>query len=208
MFWLRPGTFCPQVSCHHCLQHPGGVERNLHVTKVSWSCTGAVLACAYGRCVCVVSRLVVVMANIPTLIPRVDDGDWSTEMAHVCTWNLLSPKLRTKQADVVIDVPAAVTALSCHPKHASLLAGRPQRLLTCSRLTTTDTCVCVCVGGLYSGRVVVWDTGHPNDPVVAQTGMSADSHREPVYEVSLQGSSINSTAEIRRPVCDMFKSNQ
>lgn len=47
------GTFFPQVSCHHRLQHPGGLERNLHVTKVSWSCTGAVLACAYGRCVCV-----------------------------------------------------------------------------------------------------------------------------------------------------------
>lgn len=52
-FWFEPrrGPFCLQVSCHHSLQHPGGVERNLHVTKVSWSCTGAVLACAYGRCV-------------------------------------------------------------------------------------------------------------------------------------------------------------
>lgn len=50
---LLVGTFCPQVSCHHSLHHPGGLERNLHVTKVSWSCTGAVLACAYGRCVCV-----------------------------------------------------------------------------------------------------------------------------------------------------------
>lgn len=44
-------------------------------------------------------------------------------MAHVCTWNLLSPKLKANQADVVIEVPAAVTALSCHPKHAALLAG-------------------------------------------------------------------------------------
>ncbi|XP_003965149.2 cytoplasmic dynein 2 intermediate chain 2 [Takifugu rubripes] len=134
--WKDPSNL---VSCHHSLQHPGGVERNLHVTKVSWSCTGAVLACAYGR---------------------MDDGDWSTEPSHVCTWNLFSRKLKPKQADVVIDVPTAVTALCCHPRQASVIAG-----------------------GLYSGRVVVWDTNQTDDPVLAQTGISADSHREPVCEV-------------------------
>lgn len=40
-------------------------------------------------------------------------------------------------------------------------------------------------GGLYSGNVVVWDTSQTEDPVLVQTGMSADSHREPVYQVSL-----------------------
>ena len=47
--------------------------------------------------------------------------------------------------------------------------------------------MCVCVvsaGGLYSGEVVVWDTSRSQDPVLVQTGMSADSHREPVYQVS------------------------
>ncbi|CAF90369.1 unnamed protein product, partial [Tetraodon nigroviridis] len=134
--WSDPSHL---VSLRHCLQHPAGVQRSLQVTKVSWSCTGAVLACAYGR---------------------IDDGDWSTEAAHVCTWNLLSPKLQPGRAEAVIDVPAAVSALSCHPTHAALLAG-----------------------GLYSGRVVVWDTGRTDEPVLAQTGISAEGHREPVCEV-------------------------
>lgn len=32
----------------HSLQHPGAKEKGLHVTSVSWSCTGSVIACAYG----------------------------------------------------------------------------------------------------------------------------------------------------------------
>ncbi|XP_068430365.1 cytoplasmic dynein 2 intermediate chain 2 [Clinocottus analis] len=128
------------VSCLHCLQHPGAQESGLHVTGVSWSCTGAVIACAYGR---------------------IDDGDWSTERSCVCTWNLDRRSLNPKQADVVIDVPTAVTALCCHPDQPALIAG-----------------------GLFSGEVVVWDTSRTQDPVLVQTGMSADGHREPVYQVA------------------------
>lgn len=46
--------------------------------------------------------------------------------------------------------------------------------------------VLICVaftGGLYSGEVVVWDTSRTQDPILAQTGMSPDTHREPVYQV-------------------------
>ncbi|XP_044029224.1 WD repeat-containing protein 34 [Siniperca chuatsi] len=128
------------VSCLHCFQHPSAQERGLHVTSVSWSCTGSVIACAYGR---------------------IDDGDWSTERSCVCTWNLDRRGLNPKQADLVIDVPTAVTALCCHPSEPALIAG-----------------------GLYSGEVVIWDTSRTRDPVLVQTGMSVDSHREPVYEVA------------------------
>ncbi|XP_073334703.1 cytoplasmic dynein 2 intermediate chain 2 [Pagrus major] len=128
------------VSCLHRLQHPSALERGLHVTSVSWSCTGAVIACAYGR---------------------IDDGDWSTERSYVCTWNLDRRGLNPKQADLVIDAPTAVTALSCHPNQPALIAG-----------------------GLYSGEVVVWDTSQTQDPILVQSGMSADSHREPVYQVA------------------------
>ncbi|KAL7376626.1 hypothetical protein ABVT39_012232 [Epinephelus coioides] len=128
------------VSCLHCLQHPSAQERGLHVTAVSWSCTGSVIACAYGR---------------------IDDGDWSTERSCVCTWNLDRRNLNPKQADLVIDVPTAVTALCCHPNQPALIAG-----------------------GLYSGEVVVWDISRTQDLVLVQTGMSADSHREPVYQVA------------------------
>lgn len=53
-----------------------------------------------------------------------------------------------------------MTAVCCHPNRPALIAG-----------------------GLYTGEVLVWDTSRDQDPVLAQTGMSADSHREPVYQV-------------------------
>ncbi|XP_057689191.1 WD repeat-containing protein 34 isoform X1 [Corythoichthys intestinalis] len=129
-----------KVLCLHQLQHPRALERDLHVTSVSWSCTGAVIACAYGR-----------MA----------EGDWSNDKSYVCTWNLDHSGLKPKQADLVIDVPTAVTSLCCHPKHPALMAG-----------------------GLFTGEVVIWDTRQSTDPVLAQTGMSADSHRELVCQVT------------------------
>lgn len=91
-----------RVSFLHCLQHPPAQERGLHVTSVSWSCTGSVVACAYGR---------------------IDDGSWSTERSYVCMWNLNRHGLNPKQANLVIDVPAAVTALCCHPNQPALIAG-------------------------------------------------------------------------------------
>ncbi|XP_068190095.1 cytoplasmic dynein 2 intermediate chain 2 isoform X2 [Antennarius striatus] len=128
------------VSCVHRLHHAGAVERGLHVTAVSWSCTGSVIVSAYGR---------------------MDDGDWSTHSSHVCLWNLESRRLDPQQADLVINVTAAITAVCCHPHLPALIAG-----------------------GLHSGEVVVWDTRRTQDPLLAQTGMSADSHREPVYQVA------------------------
>uniref|UniRef100_A0A3B3ZH85 Uncharacterized protein n=1 Tax=Periophthalmus magnuspinnatus TaxID=409849 RepID=A0A3B3ZH85_9GOBI len=128
------------VSCLHCLEHPSAKERDLHVTCVSWNCTGAVISCGFGR---------------------IDNGDWSTEKSFVCTWNLNRKGLSPTHADLVIEVPTAVTALCCHPDQPALIAG-----------------------GLYSGEVVVWDTSRTQDTVLAQTGISADSHREPIYKVS------------------------
>ncbi|XP_040013072.1 WD repeat-containing protein 34 [Xiphias gladius] len=139
-FQVNWGDHSQPVSCLHCLQHPIAKEKGLHVTSVSWSCTGSVIACAYGR---------------------IDYGYWSNEGSYVCTWNLDRRVLSPKQSDLVIDVPTAVTALCCHPNRPALIAG-----------------------GLYSGEVVVWDTSQTQDPVLALTGMSADSHREPVYQVS------------------------
>ncbi|KAM9518665.1 cytoplasmic dynein 2 intermediate chain 2 isoform 1-T1 [Salvelinus alpinus] len=128
------------VSCIHCLQHPSAQEKGLQVTSISWSCTGSVIACAFGR---------------------VDDGDWSTEKSCVCTWNLDRRGLNPKRPDMVIDVARPVMSLSFHPSQPSLIAG-----------------------GLYSGEVVVWDTNRTQDLILAQTGMSTDTHREPVYQVA------------------------
>ncbi|XP_029371446.1 cytoplasmic dynein 2 intermediate chain 2 isoform X2 [Echeneis naucrates] len=139
-FQANWGDHSQLVSCLHRLQHPIAQERDLHVTSVSWTCTGSVIACAYGR---------------------IDEGHWGTERSYLCTWNLNSQSLRPRQADLVIDVHTAITVLSCHPEKPALIAG-----------------------GLYSGEVVIWDTSRTQDPVLALTGMSADSHREPIYQVA------------------------
>ncbi|XP_056289084.1 WD repeat-containing protein 34 [Pseudoliparis swirei] len=83
------------VSCLHRLQHPSAQESGLHVTSLSWTCTGSVVACAYGR---------------------TDGGDWTTQSSWVCLWNLDRRSLNPQQADRVLEVPTAVTALCCHPK--------------------------------------------------------------------------------------------
>lgn len=42
---------------------------------------------------------------------------------------------------------------------------------------------CLSAGGLYNGEVMVWDTSRTQDPVLAQTGLCAEGHREPVFQV-------------------------
>lgn len=38
-------------------------------------------------------------------------------------------------------------------------------------------------GGLYSGEVLVWDAGRPEDPLLWRTGLTDDTHTDPVYQV-------------------------
>ncbi|XP_075295181.1 cytoplasmic dynein 2 intermediate chain 2 isoform X1 [Opisthocomus hoazin] len=92
---------------------------------------------------------------------RLDDGDWSTEKSYVCTWNLDRRGLNPQCPDLVVDVPSSVMCLAFHPSQPSLIAG-----------------------GLFSGELVVWDTSRTEDPVVWRTGMTDDTHTDPVYQVN------------------------
>lgn len=38
-------------------------------------------------------------------------------------------------------------------------------------------------GGLYNGEVLVWNCSKTDDPLIARSGISEDTHREPVYQV-------------------------
>ncbi|NXP26086.1 WDR34 protein, partial [Scytalopus superciliaris] len=91
---------------------------------------------------------------------RLDDGDWSTEKSYVCTWNLDRRGLNPQHPDLVVDVPSSVMCLAFHPSQPSLIAG-----------------------GLFSGELVVWDTSRTEDPVIWRTGMTDDTHTDPVYQV-------------------------
>ncbi|NXU50455.1 WDR34 protein, partial [Turnix velox] len=91
---------------------------------------------------------------------RLDDGDWSTEKSYVCTWNLDRRGLNPQRPDLVVDVPSCVMCLAFHPSQPSLIAG-----------------------GLFSGELVVWDTSRTEDPVLWRTGMTDDTHTDPVYQV-------------------------
>ncbi|NXA08163.1 WDR34 protein, partial [Sapayoa aenigma] len=91
---------------------------------------------------------------------RLDDGDWSTEKSYVCTWNLDRRGLNPQRPDLVVDVPSSVMCLAFHPSQPSLIAG-----------------------GLFSGELVVWDTSRTEDPVIWRTGMTDDTHTDPVYQV-------------------------
>ncbi|NXY56305.1 WDR34 protein, partial [Callaeas wilsoni] len=92
---------------------------------------------------------------------RLDDGDWSTEKSYVCTWNLDRRRLNPQHPDLVVDVPSSVMCLAFHPSQPSLIAG-----------------------GLFSGELVVWDTSRTEDPVIWRTGMTDDTHTDPVYQVN------------------------
>ncbi|NXP81825.1 WDR34 protein, partial [Ramphastos sulfuratus] len=92
---------------------------------------------------------------------HLDDGDWSTAKSYVCTWNLDRRGLNPQRPDLVMDIPSSVMCLAFHPSQPSLLAG-----------------------GLFSGELVVWDTSRTEDPVVWRTGMTDDTHTDPVCQVS------------------------
>ncbi|XP_067826053.1 WD repeat-containing protein 34 [Heptranchias perlo] len=91
---------------------------------------------------------------------RLEDGDWSSEKSYVCTWNLDRRGLNPKRPNTVIDVSSAVMCLAFHPVEPSLIAG-----------------------GLYNGEVLIWNSSKTDDPLIARSGMSEDTHHEPVYQV-------------------------
>ncbi|XP_001507371.3 cytoplasmic dynein 2 intermediate chain 2 [Ornithorhynchus anatinus] len=92
---------------------------------------------------------------------RLSDGDWSTEKSFVCTWNLDRRELNPNQPSAAVEVASAVMSLAFHPSQPSHIAG-----------------------GLYNGEVLVWDTSQPEDTLLWRTGLTDDTHTDPVYQVA------------------------
>lgn len=74
----------------------------LQVTGLSWNCTGAVVAAAFGR---------------------FDHEDWCTHRSTLCTWNLDRRGLVEDKPDIVIDVPSCLMCIACHPKKPAWIVG-------------------------------------------------------------------------------------
>ncbi|EPY83299.1 WD repeat domain 34 [Camelus ferus] len=103
---------------------------------------------------------------------RLDDGDWSTLKSFVCAWNLDRRGLNPQQPSAVVEVPSAVMCLAFHPTQPSHVAG-----------------------GLYSGEVLVWDISRPEDPLLWRTGLTDDTHTDPVYQALAIPSLLQSCSE-------------
>ncbi|XP_013364863.1 PREDICTED: WD repeat-containing protein 34 isoform X6 [Chinchilla lanigera] len=102
---------------------------------------------------------------------RLDDGDWSTLRSYVCAWNLDRRGLHPRQPWAVVEVPSATMCLAFHPTQPSQIAG-----------------------GLYSGEVLLWDLGRPEDPLLWRTGLTEDSHADPVCQPPRGETEVGATA--------------
>lgn len=58
-----------------------------------------------------------------------------------------------------------------------------------------DGCFLSLSGGLFSGEVLVWDTSRLEDPLVWRTGMTDDTHTDPVYQVRVGKSKVAALGE-------------
>lgn len=70
----------------------------------------------------------------------------------------------------------------------SWLSGREGRCLArklgCGAWVSSGRGLLGPTGGLYSGEVLVWDMSRPEDPLLWRTGLTDDTHTDPVYQVS------------------------
>eukprot|EP00747_Dinoflagellata_sp_TGD_P164436 gnl/TRDRNA2_/TRDRNA2_184374_c0_seq1.p1 gnl/TRDRNA2_/TRDRNA2_184374_c0~~gnl/TRDRNA2_/TRDRNA2_184374_c0_seq1.p1 ORF type:complete len:595 (+),score=111.72 gnl/TRDRNA2_/TRDRNA2_184374_c0_seq1:78-1862(+) len=84
----------------HQVRQEGIVD--LEITSVAWNCTGAMLACSYGR--------------LSTL-------GWCDISAAVCIWNIFRPQMVSGEADTLIRIQGFVNCLAFHPTQPAVLAG-------------------------------------------------------------------------------------
>nr|XP_042130926.1 cytoplasmic dynein 2 intermediate chain 2 isoform X3 [Peromyscus maniculatus bairdii] len=126
--------------------------------------------------------------------PQQTAGRWGLEHAQVlCVY--LEPGPPGPEPPAAISSGGGVQR--CHvpglPPHAALTHCRKSSA-EAFVLTTWHGGVAGCgradaqtlltlTGGLYSGEVLVWDTSRPEDPLLWRTGLTDDTHTDPVYQV-------------------------
>lgn len=95
------------VACEHVLRHVGGLAESApdSVTAVSWNCTGAIVAAAYG------------------VLDGADGRDWAARKSVLCAWATTRRSLNPAKADTIVELQDSAACLAFHPEEPTLLAG-------------------------------------------------------------------------------------
>ncbi|KAJ1638153.1 WD40-repeat-containing domain protein [Pavlovales sp. CCMP2436] len=95
------------VVCELSLRHIGGLALSAPdgVTAVSWNCTGAIVAAAYG------------------VLDSAEGSNWAAHKSVLCAWSTTRRSLNPSKADAVIELADSVACLAFHPEEPTLLAG-------------------------------------------------------------------------------------
>lgn len=97
-------------------------------------------------------------------------------ICHTFGWGLLVPKLGSHSLATREVIPSSVAVTA----PAAPCVARLYALLPCRCFIG----IFVLPGGLFSGELVVWDTSRTEDPVIWRTGLTDDTHTDPVYQVT------------------------
>ncbi|XP_030842172.1 WD repeat-containing protein 34 isoform X1 [Strongylocentrotus purpuratus] len=92
---------------------------------------------------------------------RMDHQDWCTHKGSLCTWNVDRGKVSPTKADSAIDTSSCLMCVTFHPTIPALIAG-----------------------GTFNGEVMIWDLSKDDDNLIAASGISDDTHREPVTQIT------------------------
>lgn len=92
---------------------------------------------------------------------KFDHDDWCTHKSVVCTWNLDRRSLEPQKPDVTIELPTCIMCTVFHPTLPSILAV-----------------------GTFTGEIRLFNTGWEGDPLIAQSGFTELSHKEPIAQLS------------------------
>nr|XP_054766400.1 cytoplasmic dynein 2 intermediate chain 2-like [Lytechinus pictus] len=92
---------------------------------------------------------------------RMDHQDWCTHKGSLCTWNVDRGKVCPTKADSSIDTTSCLMCVTFHPTLPALVAG-----------------------GTFNGEVMIWDLSKDDENLIATSGISDDTHREPVTQIT------------------------
>eukprot|EP01116_Phalansterium_solitarium_P014006 TRINITY_DN31494_c0_g1_i1.p1 TRINITY_DN31494_c0_g1~~TRINITY_DN31494_c0_g1_i1.p1 ORF type:complete len:553 (-),score=150.15 TRINITY_DN31494_c0_g1_i1:65-1723(-) len=91
---------------------------------------------------------------------RFDHDGWCVHAGILCTWNVFRRSLVPNKPDFTAETTNCLMTAEFHPREPSIVAG-----------------------GTFNGRLHIWDVAQ-QDPVIAQSAMTDESHTEPINRIA------------------------